>query len=171
MAVDLLDIGVRLSAVALIFGAFILLLAGTTPAIGGSFRSAIEPLLHDIRERTTHTRAELADLTLKVAIGFAALAGLSGDVLAGIIICPLLWYARPLVGRLMREENKMLAIGGLFSIDLVIGFYIPMVAAQILLHNLFLAGCFLSVIVSMCWPAGGGSTVPGRSWKLAPVTT
>lgn len=160
-----------MGAIGLIGGAFILLLAGNTSGIGSSFRSAVEPALRSVRDRTTCSRSDLADRSVLVSIGFATGEAVTGHLLVAVILGFLLWRARPGLRRLMSQENKILAAGGTFSADVAIGFYLPVVAAQVLLHNLFLAASLLSVVVALCWPPGGGQTIPGRSWKLAPVTS
>lgn len=166
--VELIGAGLRFGAVGLIVGSFLLFAMGVSGALGGSFRMAIEPALRSARERTSLSREELADASTMLAAAFAAGAFLTEmSPLAGVIAIGL-WLARPTIRRATREENKMLAIGGLFSIDLIIGVYTPIMLAQFLVANVMLGLSFLSVVVALSWPAGGGG-IPGRRWQLAPV--
>jgi hypothetical protein len=169
--VELLSVGLRLSAAALVIGAILQLVTGTSGQLGGSLRSTIEPVLHWVRERTPMTRSELADASIVAGLLLAVTALLvEGTLLAGLV-APGLWLARPSIERATREENKMLALGGYFSIDMMIGLYTPIMLAQFLLGHLLLGACLMAVIVGLSWPAGGGgSSVPGRTWRLATVT-
>lgn len=168
MQAEMLEAGFRLAAVALIFGAFILLLGGAASALGYSFRSAIEPFLSEVREGSSLSRPELADASVKVAIGFAGLAMVFDERFLAVLLIIVLWQGRPTIRRLTSEENRLLALVGSLSIDVVIGFYLPIVLAQFLLFNIFIAASMLLVVIALSWPAGGDS-VPGRKWRLAPV--
>lgn len=165
---ELFEVGIKLSAAGLIFGAFFLLIAGAASGLGWSFRSAIEPMLQHIRASSSLSRSELADLSIRISIGFAALAALFGQLFLAVVLVVVLWRGRPIIRRLTTEENRLLAVVGSLSIDLVIGFYVPIVLAQFLLLNLFIGSSLLLVIVALSWPPGGGDTVPGRRWRLAP---
>lgn len=166
---ELVQIGIKLSALGLFVGAFGLLLAGGTGPLGSSFRSALEPALREIRQWTSLSRSELADATVLVAIGLAISAAiLEVRFLAGAVAVGL-WLARPSIERVTRDEHKLFALTKSFSIDLVIGFYTPIMLALFLLGDLLMGTCLLAVVVALSWPAGGGA-IAGRRWRMAPVT-
>lgn len=170
MQVDLVVVGVQLAAVGLMVGAFLLLVTGGVVPLGSSFRTAIEPLLRTLRDRTTLSRNELADLCLLAGLALAVAATLSGQSVLGVLFAGGLWLARPSVQRATREENRMLAVADHFSIDMVIGLYTPIMLAQFLLANVLLGASLLAVVVGLSWPAGGGGgPIPGRRWQLATV--
>ena len=165
---ELLQAGLQLGAMALIFGAFFLLVIGATSYLGLSCRSAIEPTLRRIRQGTSHTRSELADVSVRLSIALAIVAIIERPILAVLLMVGLM-KGRPTIRRLTSDENRLLALRGSLSIDLVIGFYLPIALAQLLMRDVFTGASMLMVIVALSWPAGGGDVVPGRSWKLAPV--
>ena len=167
--VRLLNIGIQMAAVALIVGGLVLLLFGRADSLGNSFRTTIEPILAWVRSHTSLSRSELADRTIMVAAGLAAVGALFDRQPMALLIAIGLWWYRPSIRRLTSEENPMLAQIGMFSVDLIIGLYVPIVMAQFIVLHLFLGASLLAVIVALSWPAGGGA-LPGRRWKLAPVT-
>lgn len=169
MRLELLQLGIQISAIAMIFGGLGLLLVGRSSWLGHSFRTAVRPMLDLIRSRSTLSRSELADVSILVAAGLAVMGALVDRQVFAAILAILLWLSRPAVAKLTSEENQMLAKISWFSIDLMIGVYVPIAVAQVLLLNLFVAASFFSAIVALSWPAGGGA-IPGRRWKLAPVT-
>lgn len=166
---ELVRAGLSLSAVALIAGAAILFVTGSARSLGETFRVSIEPTLAQIRSRTTLSRSELADLSILVAIGLSMLNILGGNPVAGTIVALVLWVARPSIRRATRHEHRLMALGGFFSIDLIIGAYIPFVLAHLMMSDWLMASCLFSVVLALSWPAGGGETIPGRRWQLAPV--
>jgi hypothetical protein len=165
---ELLKIGLEISGIALILGAFLLLLTGTSGPLGTSLRSALEPLLQQIRDQTSLSRPELADVTILVAVVLAFSSALFEQRILAVVVAIGLWLARPSVRRFTREENRLLAVAGNLSIDMVIGFYTPLTLAQFLFGDLLMGASFLAVVVALSWPAGG-ATIPGRRWRLAPV--
>lgn len=167
---ELVRAGLSLSAVALIVGVVILLVTGSARMVGEAFRQSIEPALIEVRSRTDRSRSELADLSILVAIGLAVLAILTGNVLAGTLVAPLLYLARPAVRRATSQEHPLLALASTFSLDLVIGAYLPLAVAHVLMFDWVMASCLFTVVVALSWPAGGGESIPGRRWQLAPVT-
>lgn len=166
---DLLALGVQMAALGLIAGSVFLIITGTARPLGESFRSTIEPILQIVRDHTTMSRGQLADSSLMVAIGLAAASAVIEQEVMAVFATVGLWLARPSLQRAMREENRLLALGGLFSVDLVIGIYTPVMFAQFLTGEILLGSCLLAVVVALSWPAGGGGPIPGRRWRLAPV--
>lgn len=160
---DLLETGIRSTAAALVVSAFLMLLGGHAIVIGWSFRAALEPLLRRIRDGTSHSRAELADASVMAAIVFASFAVLFEHAFVALALVAVLWWGRPLIRLATTEENRMLALGQSFSIDLVIGFYLPIVAAQLLLLNYLIATSMGFVVLALSWPAMGG-----RPWTRGP---
>jgi len=114
---------------------------------------------------------ELADRTMLVAAGLGAAGTVVQRSPVGVVLVAMVLGARPLVRRATREDHKLLAVASSFSIDLVVGFYIPMTLAQLLVRSYLFAASMAAVMVALCWPAGGGEAVPGRRWTLAPVTS
>lgn len=172
MEVDPMVVGAELAALGLIAGAVLLALTGAVVPLGCSFRTTVEPLLRRLRHRSTLSRDELADLTILVGVALAVAATVVGQSPFGVLFAGGLWLARPAVKRATREENRVAAVAGHVSIDLVIGLYTPIMLAQFLLANVLLGGSLLAVVVGLSWPAGGGgSPIPGRRWRLAPVTS
>lgn len=170
MQVDLVVVGVQVAALGLTLGALVLFMTGGVVPLGSSFRTSIEPLLRALRDRTSLSRSELADLSMLVGLALAAAEALSGRSPLGALFAIGLWISRPAVQRATREENRMLAVAGHVSIDLIIGLYTPIMLAQFLLANVLLGAALLSVVIGLSWPAGGGgSSIPGRRWQLAPV--
>jgi hypothetical protein len=165
---QIVEIATRVTAVGLTFGSFVLLLTGSALTLGTSFRTAVEPVLRSIRDLTSMSRPDLADTTVVAAIGFAGCSAVFESVVAGMLIMGLLAWSRPMVRRATRDENKLQALAGSFSIDLIIGGYLPIVPAQALLGNWYAAASLLLVTLALSWPAGGGRRVPG-TWRLAPV--
>ncbi|MGF1596909.1 MAG: hypothetical protein ACFCVK_08235 [Acidimicrobiales bacterium] len=169
MVTDSLQLGLELTALAIFVCAFALFLTGGSDAVGQPFRLAIEPLLADLRARTARSRAELADTSILVSIGFAVLAALAGQAIGGAAVALMLWWGRPVFQRLTREDNRLMASMSLFSIDMVIGLFVPIALAQLLLSSYFLAFSTVLVVVALSWPAGTGGGGHGRPWKLTPV--
>jgi hypothetical protein len=169
MGPELVQTGIQVFAVALTLGAFVLLLNGGAYSLGWSCRSALEPLLASVRARSSRSRPELADASVVLAIGFALLSAVFEQLVPALLIVALLLKGRPLVRRATREENRLLALVGSLSSDTVIGFYLPMVLAQVLLTNLYIAASMSLVVVALSWPPGGGQAIPGRSWRGAPA--
>jgi hypothetical protein len=170
MYTQAVTIAVNVLSIGLTLGSFALLLNGGALPLGTSFRMTIEPLLRSIRSASSRSRSELADVTVLMAITFAGLATVFENPV-GLIMMGLMYWARPFIRRATREEHKLLALASTFSTDLIIGVYVPMVIAQFLLLNVFTGVAMLLVAVALSWPAGGGQSIPGRTWKLAPVTT
>lgn len=170
MQPDLVEIISRSLATTLVFGAFLLLINGQALNLGSSMRARLEPVLTSLRSRTSLSRAELADVTV-IGAAVVALAGLPLERSAGNLLIPILLLgSRRLIRRATREENRLLAVMGSLSTDLIIGFYVPVILAQVLLLNLATALSLTMVIVALSWPAGG-TGIPGRRWRLAPVPT
>jgi len=157
-------------AVGLVVVAFVQLVTGRGLGLGYALRSALEPALSSIRASSPLSRAELADRTMLVAAALAVAGTVVHRSPVGVVLVVMLLGARPLVRRATREEHKLLAVASSFSTDLVIGFYVPMTLAQVLMRSYLFAASMAAVMVALCWPAGGGESVPGRRWRLAPVT-
>ncbi len=168
MRSELLQLGVEVSAIAVIIGGFMLLALGRSSGLGHSFRTSIRPMLEMVRQRSTMSRSELADATILAASALAAMGAVFDRQLFAALLALLLWFSRPWVVRLTKDENPVLAKISSFPIDLFIGVYVPIVIAQLLLLNWFLAASLLLVIIALSWPEGGGA-IPGRRWRLAPV--
>lgn len=164
----MLDVTTSVLALGLIVVAFAQLVTGGAFGLGHAVRSTIEPVLTSIREQSSLSRAELADRTMLVAIALAAAGTVAHRSVAGLVMVAMLWKVRPMVRRTTQEEHKVLAVAGTFSIDLMVGFYLPMALAQLLLLQYLFAASMAAVMVALCWPAGGGA-VPGRRWQLAPI--
>lgn len=169
MSSEVLETGIEVTAVGLTLGSLVLLLNGRAHALGLSFRSTVEPPLRSIRNHTALSRSELADRTLLAGIALAGFGALFDRPLAGVLLIGLLLWSRPFVRRATREENRLMAVAGNFSADLMIGVYVPVVLAQLILANFFLAASLAAVIIALSWPTGFGQAVPGRTWRLAPV--
>jgi hypothetical protein len=159
----------EVSAVALILGGAMLLVTGSSRRLGESFRGLIEPLLVEVRTRTSLSRSQLADLSILAAMVLAGLTVTDGNIVGAMIIAPLLYLARPAIRRATREENRLMAVGGMFGLDLMIGVYLPFALAHVLLFDWFMASSLFTVVVALSWPAGGGGAVPGRRWLPAPA--
>ena len=168
---ELVRAGLEMSAIALIIGGVMLLVTGSARMVGEAFRESVEPMLLEVRSRTDRSRAELADLSMLGAIGLALLAIVEGSVVAGTLVVPLLYLARPAVRRATSQEHRLLAIAGTFSLDLMIGVYVPLALAHLLMADWFMAFCLLAVVLALSWPAGGGESIPGRRWQAAPIPT
>lgn len=166
---ELVRAGLSMSAVALIAGAAFLLLTGSARSLGEAFRESVEPALAQVRSRTNRSRSELADLSMLAAIGLSLLNILGGNPVIGTVVAIVLYVARPAIRRATRHEHRLLAMGGLFSIDLIIGAYLPFVLAHVMMFDWLMALCLFAVVLALSWPAGGGETIPGRRWHLAPV--
>lgn len=161
-----LELGTRLAAVALIFWAFISFFMGTASATGQSFRSSLQPLLSSVRSSSSMSRQQLADASMVSAAVFAGMAVIVDRSIVAVLVAGLLWKARPQLRRLTSEENPLRAIAGSFSLDLVIGIYLPILLSQVIVGNYFIALTLMLVVVSLSWPAGGGATRPG-AWRPA----
>ncbi len=164
----MVDLTTSTLAVGLIIVAFVQLVTGGALGLGHAFRSRVEPALASFRASSPLSRAELADRTMLVAIALAVAGTVIQQSVAGVIMVAMLYKVRPMVRRTTREEHKLLAMAGTLSIDLVVGFYLPMTLAQLLLLQYLFAASMAAVMVALCWPAGGGA-LPGRRWQLAPV--
>jgi len=158
-------------AVGLVVVAFAQLVTGRALGLGSALRATLEPVLRSIRASSPLSRSELADRTMLVATGLGAAGTVVQRSPAGVVLVAMLLGARPLVRRATREEHKLLAVASSFSTDLVVGFYIPMTLAQVLVRSYLFAASMAAVMVALCWPAGGGEAVPGRRWQLDPVTS
>ncbi len=169
MRPEIATLGLQLAAAGLIIGAIVSLLTGSAPSLGTSTRSALEPALSRIRHGSSLSRQQLADLSLLAAIGCSACAAIFDQFGVSVFMTLLLWLSRPAIQRVCREENRLLAIAGSLTTDLIIGLYVPIMAAQILIGHPFIAASMVFVVITLSWPAGGGSSVPGRTWKLSPV--
>lgn len=164
----MVDVSTSMLALGLILVAFVQLLTGGAFKLGHAFRSCVEPVLASIRASSRLSRAELADRTMLVAVALAVAGTVVQRSVAGVVMVVMLWKIRPLVHRTTREEHKLLAMTGTLSIDLVVGFYVPMTLAQLLLLQYLFAASMAAVMVALCWPAGGG-TLRRRRLQLAPV--
>ena len=166
---ELVQAGLSLGAVALIGCVVVLLVTGSARTVGEAFRQAVEPSLLEVRSLTDRSRSELADLCVLVAIGLAMLSIIAGDVMMGTLVAPLLHLARPAIRRATSQEHRLLAMSGSFSLDLMIGVYLPLALAHVLMMEFIMASCLLAVVLALSWPAGGGDSIPGRRWHLAPT--
>ncbi len=146
-----------------------LLVTGSARTVGESFRQSVEPALIQVRSRTERSRSELADRSILVAIGLAVLSIFTGSVMAGTLVAPLLYMARPAIRRATSQEHRLLALAGTFSLDLMIGVYLPLGLAHLLMLDWLMASCLFTVVLALSWPAGGGESIPGRRWQLAPI--
>lgn len=155
-------------ALGLVVVAFAQLVTGRAFGSGYALRSFLEPALTSIRASSPLSRAELADRTMLVAAALGAAGTVVQRSPLGVVLVAMVLGARPLVRRATREEHKLLAVTSSFSTDLVIGFYIPMTLAQVLVRSYLFAASMAAVMVALCWPAGGG-TIPGRRWQLSPA--
>lgn len=158
MAPELVESGMQLAAVALIFGAVISVVTGTANLLGGQLRATLEPALSAVRSSVDFSRSQLADASILLAIAFSSLAVVLERSLFAILVAALLWYARPMVRRLSTQENPLLALGDSFSADLIIGLYLPIVMAQVLLGRWLSGAAMLMVVIALSWPPGGART-------------
>ncbi len=156
MSFQLLAIGNAFAAIALIGWAFVSLLTGSAVATGESVRTSLQPTLADIRSRTTLRRDELADRTVMAAVIVAMGASLVERSIVLMILGALLFLARPQIRKLTKEENRLRAIVGSLSLDLVIGLYLPLILAQVITRNWGNAAVLFLTTVALSWPAGGG---------------
>lgn len=168
MSIALLDLGTQMAAIGCIMVGFGLLATGRAPWLGYTFRTAIEPALTRFREGSERSRAELATGWTVAASALAGLAVVVERSLFAAILAVLLWLARPAVARLTMEEHPLLALANSFTIDLVIGMYLPITISQLLLRNVVLASSFTALIVALSWPTGGGSS--GRPFRFATLS-
>ncbi len=164
MSIELLDIGTQLAAIGCIIVGFGLVAIGRAPWLGYIFRTAIEPTLTRFRESSELSRAELATGWTVAASALAGVAVVVDRSLFAAVLAILLWLARPAVARLTSEEHPLLALANSFTIDLMIGMYLPITVSQVLLGNLILACSFAALIVALSWPTGGGAT--GRRFRF-----
>lgn len=165
----MVDVAASTLALGLILVAFVQLVTGRSLGLGHAFRSVVEPALSSFRASSPLTRSELADRTMVVAVALATAGAVVQRSISGVILVAMLLRARPMVRKATQQDHKLLAVAGTYSTDLLIGFYLPMTLAQILLANYLFAASMAAVMVALCWPAGGGHTIPGRRWQLAPV--
>lgn len=166
MKPELLSAGMALGAIALIVGAAMSAFNGSASATGEQFRELIRPVLQSIRERSTLSRAELADRSMLAAIAGCALAVLvERSLLAGVAAIGL-QMARPMVVKLVSQEHPLLALGDSFTGNFIIGLYVPVVLANVLLGQLLTGGALLLVVVALSWPAGGAARQVGP-WRPA----
>jgi hypothetical protein len=140
------------------------LVTGNAHATGAAVRAQLTPALTTIRSTTAMSRAELADASLILALGLAAVSMIVDRTYLAAVMIPLLWLSRPSVRRLTSEERPMFALGGELSGNLVVGLFAPIALAHLLLGNGFLAASLLAVTVALCWPPGGGRRVSG-TWR------
>jgi len=157
MAPELFDSGMQLGAIALIIGAVLSFVTGTAPIFGGQVREAVRPVLADLRSRSSLSRRELADRCMLSAVLLSVAAVFLERSFMAAIIAVALWTARPMVARLASQEHPLLAIADSLSIDLMIGLYLPVAMAQMLLGRYFTGSAMLVVILALSWPAGGGA--------------
>ena len=167
----MLNLLTSMLALGLTVVAFAQLVTGRALGQGYALRAALEPALSAIRASSSLTRAELADRTMLAAAALGAAGTIVQRSPVGVVLVAMLLGARPLVRRATREEHRLLAVASSFSTDLVVGFYLPMTLAQVLVRSYLFAASMAAVMVALCWPAGGGEAVPGRRWRLAPVTS
>ena len=158
MSLDLLEAGTQIAAIATIVIGFAMLALGYSTWLGNSFRTAIEPVLTAVRRHSELSRADLAEVSTLVACGLAALEAVIGRNPFALGLAVLLWLSRPAIARLTGDEHPLLALANSFAIDLMIGLYVPITIAQVLLRNLLMGASFLALIIALSWPAGGGAT-------------
>lgn len=168
MSIELLDLGTQIAAIATIVIGFGLLIIGRAHWLGQSFRTAIEPALIRLRSGTELSRAELATASTVLACVLAGLESLVNRNVFAAALAVLLWLSRPAVARLTSDEHRLLALANSFTIDLMIGLYLPIAISQILLRSFLLASSFLALIVALSWPAGGGAT--RRRFRFAGIS-
>lgn len=163
---ELVSAGMALGALALIAGAAMSAFNGSASVTGEQFRELIRPILQSIRERSTLSRSELADRSMLAAIAGCALAVLvERSLLAGLAAVGL-QMARPMVIKLVSQEHPLLALGDSVSANFIIGLYVPVVLAHVLLGELLTGGALMLVVVALSWPAGGGARRLGP-WRPA----
>lgn len=141
------------------------LLSGFASVTGAAVRARLRPALARLRELSSLGRSELADATLLLAVSLATAAVVVNQSPAAALVAALLWFARPSVRRLTREERPLFALGMELSSDLVVGAFVPLGAAHLLLGDPLMAGAMFAATVSLCWPPGGARRV--GSWKPA----
>jgi hypothetical protein len=161
-----IQLTLAMTALCLIVLAVWSLVTGHAQTVGAAVRAQLVPVLTAIRAMTTLSRADLADASLIIAVGLAAISMIVDRNLLAAVIIPLLWLARPAVRRLTSEERPMFALGGELSGNLVVGLFAPIALAHLLLGNRFLAASLVAVTVALCWPPGCGRRVVG-SWRPA----
>lgn len=170
MSYQLLAAGNAFAAIALIAWAFVSLFTGSAIATGESIRTSLRPALADIRSRSTLRRDELSDRTVVAAVLVAMVASLLERSVVLMIVAALLFVARPQIRRMTKEENRLRAIVGSLSLDLVIGLYLPLILALIITQDWGKAVVLSLMTVAMSWPPGGGHvqrTDWNPAWKAA----
>ena len=160
------SLGTKLAAVALILGAVMSFVNGTAPIMGEQWRESIHPALASVRSRSTLSRAQLADRSMLAAIVLSGLAVVFEGRFLGLVVGIGLWMARPMIVRLCSQEHPLLAIGDSFSANLIIGLYLPVAIAQLLLGQVLTGAAMLSVVLALSWPAGGAARNVG-GWRPA----
>lgn len=163
-----LQAGLAVAAVCTMLLAIVGIFNGFGLAIGSQVRDILEPTLRSIRDRSELSRQDLADRTLLGAAAICAVGSLATLSFAGLFIGGLLLFMRPSVRRATREENKMLALSSSFSLDLIVGFFVPMVLAMVLLGDVVMSLTYFLATIALCWPPGGaGGRRRVAVWKPA----
>ncbi len=165
MQPELIHAGLQIGALALIVGAVMSFVQGTAPVLGEQLREALRPMLTGLRDRSDLSRSELADRSMLAAVGLSVLAVLIDRSIAAALIAIVLWFARPMVARMVSQEHPMLALSQTFSTDLVIGLYLPIALAQLLMFQLLMGASMFLVVLALSWPPGGAAA--GGQWKPA----
>ncbi len=165
---NLFQLGAQVAAIATIVGGAGLLVLGRSTMLGQSCRLTIKPMLTWVRSRSELSRSDLAEISTLLAVALALLGGLVDQSPTALVLAVLLWMSRPSIVRLTRDEHPLMAEASSFTIDLMIGIYVPIAVAQILLVRLPMAGSFVALIVALSWPAGGAAT--RRRLRLAGIS-
>lgn len=157
--------GLAMSGLCLVILALWSLVTGFASVIGAACRARLRPALLRVRSMSSLGRSDLADATLVLAVGLAAADVVVGRSFVAALVAVMLWLARPSVQRLMREERPLFALGTELSSDLVVGAFLPLAVAHLLLGDALMAGAIFAATVALCWPPGGARRV--GSWRPA----
>lgn len=159
------QVGLAMSGLCLVILAIWSLVTGYASVIGAASRARLRPALLRVRSMSSLGRSELADASLLLAVGLAAADVVVNRSFVAILVAAMLWLARPSVQRLMREERPLFALGMELSSDLVVGAFVPLSMAHLLLGDALMAGAIFAATVALCWPPGGARRV--GSWRPA----
>ncbi len=162
----LIQAGATLAAMTIIGYTVVSFTTGAAWTNGATVRGALKPGLLSLRQSSSRSRADLADMTLLAAVVLAMISLLVEGAFGGALVAVGIMWARTTVQRLTSQEHPLMAVGTQFSADLAIGIFAPLMLAQILMGSWFLAASHLAVCICLSWPAGG----PGRrdgTWKPA----
>ena len=160
-----LELGSAFAAITLIGWAVLSFLDGSASATGVVIRESLRDVLGGVRSSSSLTRAELAEVTIFGAT-LIAIAGAIAQVsvmLAAVAV--ILALGRRSITRHMSQENRLMAVAGHFTSDLMIGVFVPLLLAQLLTGHFYLGTVLGLVIVALSWPAGGARST-GR-WRPA----